>query len=118
MFDIEKIDTEKLISKVSANLKPPPKQVTFSIPENHPAADKLLKLMINLQTAMVMPSGLQLQQRENDSEAVREMLEALHSVLLEEGADIPALDVLVEQQRAQPLTLPHLFQTVMQALAE
>jgi hypothetical protein len=116
MFGINNLDMDKLLGAVTAPTTSPPQQATFSIPADHPAADKLRKLMVHLQTAMVTPSGIHLQQRSDDPTAVAGMLSALRDVLLAEGAEVPSLDVLVQQQQVRPLTLPQLFQTVMQAL--
>lgn len=110
------LDVDKLFNQITKKITPPPQQTTFSIPVNHPAADKLRKLMICLQTSVKTPSGLQLQYREDDPSAVEEMLDALRSVLMAEGVESPALNTLTNQQQAQPLTMSLLFQTMIQTL--
>ena len=114
MFDLHTV----LDHITSKPVMPAPQQATFSIPADHPAADKLLRMMAHLQTATVTPSGLHLQHREDDPAAVEEILDTLHSVLLAEGAEVPPLAEFVRQQklRAQPLSIGQLFQTVMQVL--
>lgn len=81
-------DLLKLILQPSSQ----PKSVTVTIPNDHPHADKLLRLVARLVTAATTPSGLMVSQAVLDGDdRVWTFLRALREIALEDGLDFDSM---------------------------